>query len=115
MKTLSTAQSLEQQALNGADFGQLAHNNSLDSGTAAQNGTLGTVYQGEGQSPAPFDADAFGTGACAKGQCVVHGGTKYVIIPDQGEYLLFELTQPKMASIQSISDSQASRTSSIGG
>jgi hypothetical protein len=102
VKSLTTAQSLERQAVSGADFGQLAHDNSLDSTSAAQNGQLGTVYPGQGQYPAPFDADAFGSGPSQ-----THNGAKYIIITfSSAQYVLFELTQFKNVPLKSISDAQ---------
>ena len=98
VKTRATAQSLENQVFGGAEFGQLAHANSLDTTSAAQNGQLGTVYPG--QFNAEFDADAFGTGPSK-----THGSAKYVIISYSGQYALFELTQFKNVPLKSITDS----------
>lgn len=42
-----TANKLLQQVQKGADFGQLAHDKSLDPTTASNNGDLGTIYVGQ--------------------------------------------------------------------
>jgi len=54
----ATAQTIYSQLVNGADFGSLAANNSLDSGTKAKGGDLG--WFGKGAMLAPFEAAAFG-------------------------------------------------------
>jgi parvulin-like peptidyl-prolyl isomerase len=97
VNSVKDAQSLEQQAFHGSDFGQLAHDRSLDSTSGAQNGDLGTVYPG--QYGTSFDQKAFGQGA------KLDDG-KYVIIPFGQGYALFELTQKGTTPLKSISDAQ---------
>jgi parvulin-like peptidyl-prolyl isomerase len=99
VKTMQDAQNYEQQAQHGSDFGQLAHDHSLDSSTSGQNGDLGTIYPG--QLGITFDQVAFAKGA--------HPGN-YVIIPISGEYALLELTQPAQSPLKSISDSQTQQS-----
>jgi parvulin-like peptidyl-prolyl isomerase len=76
-----TAKKLLQQVQQGADFGQLAHDKSLDSGSASKNGDLGTVYIG--QLPAEFNDAVFAPHAHPQ---------KYVIAPVGTNYGLFEVT-----------------------
>lgn len=54
---LQEAQQLRSQLVGGADFAQLARENSDDPGSAAQGGLLGTF--GRGQMVAPFEEAAF--------------------------------------------------------
>lgn len=103
--SLKEAQAFQQQVQKGADFGQLAHDHSVDPNSAAQNGDLGTVYPG--QLGADFD-----TGALAKG---AHAG-KYqiILLPGQpgqpGQYALFELSGYALMPLKGISDPQTQQS-----
>lgn len=96
--TQAQAQSLEQQAAKGADFGQLAKAHSQDTQSAANNGELGTVYVGQ-LNPA-FDAAAFGT----------KSPSKYVVVPVNGKYALFEVTQQTSQPVSKLNDTQTEQT-----
>ncbi|HEV8192780.1 MAG TPA: peptidylprolyl isomerase [Ktedonobacterales bacterium] len=100
--TNADAERYEQQAMQGADFGALAKQYSLDKNTGAKGGDLGTVYVGEFNQVDPtFDASVFAPG--------VHP-PKYVVTPFRSEYALFEVTQPGTAPIKSIADPQFQQT-----
>jgi hypothetical protein len=99
VKTEADARALQQQAEQGADFGQLAHDHSIDSSLAAQNGELGTLYVG--QLVSSVDRAVFGPGT--------HPG-KYVIAPISGEYVLFEITDRGMGRA---TDAGSTQTQSI--
>src|SRR5262249_40572690 len=76
----NAAEKYEQQATQGADFGALAKQNSLDAESAAKGGDLGTVYVGEfSQIDPTFDRAVFTPS--------VHPA-KYVITPFNGRYAL---------------------------
>lgn len=92
------AEALEKQARQGADFGQLAKANSQDSQSAAQNGELGTVYVGQ-FTPA-FDAAVFAP----------KNPDKYVIVPVNGKYALFEVTQRTTQPLTALNNAQTEQS-----
>lgn len=97
VKTRQEAVSLQQQAEHGTDFGQLAKAHSLDSGTAAQGGEIGTVYLGQDSS---FDKLVF----------LAPHVSKYIIVPNSGVYLLAEITQRSEKPLASISNQQTQQS-----
>ena len=95
LKDQQTAKQMQQKAESGSDFAALARANSLNTTTGAQGGEIGTVFIG--QVTPEFDKAVFAPGA--------HPG-KYVILPIQGSYWLFELTNLGPQAVSTISDSQ---------
>ncbi len=95
LKDQQTAQQMQQKAESGSDFAALARANSLNTTTGAQGGEIGTIFIG--QVTPEFDKAVFAPGA--------HPG-KYVILPIQGSYWLFELTNLGPEAVSTISDSQ---------
>jgi parvulin-like peptidyl-prolyl isomerase len=83
------ANDLVTQAKNGADFGQLAKDHSLDTDSAAKGGDLGTIYIG--QISQEFSDAAFGPHATSD---------KYFAIPFGDNYAVFEVTDRKPAALQ---------------
>lgn len=98
VNTQAQAQKLQTEAQNGADFGQLAKANSLDTQSAANGGELGTFYVG--QLNAQFDAAVF----------AAKTPEKYVIVPVNGKYALFEVTQRTMQSLTALNDAQTEQS-----
>lgn len=96
--TQAQAQKLEAQAQKGADFGQLAKANSQDTQSAANGGELGTFDVG--QLNAQFDAAVFGAAT----------PSKYVIVPVNGKYALFEVTQRTTQALTALNDAQTEQT-----
>jgi peptidyl-prolyl cis-trans isomerase C len=98
--TKAQAQQLAQQAQQGADFAQLAKANSSDQ-SSSSGGDVGTVYPGVIEAAVPgFDKQAFGAAQAATGDapCYAHNtykstGTRYVILPFNGKYALFQIAQ----------------------
>jgi parvulin-like peptidyl-prolyl isomerase len=91
----SDATHLKQQAQGGADFGQLARTSSLDQQTGQNGGDLGVVYAG--QLSSALDQYLFSPAA-------IHAAQKYVTVPFQGKYVLFEVTQRGRTPLASITD-----------
>jgi len=89
--TQDQATSLLKQVQHGADFGQLAHNKSIDSQSAGKYGDLGTTYVG--QISPEFSQQVFPH--LARNQ----QPAKYVIAPVGTKYGLFEVTQPGKTAI----------------
>jgi parvulin-like peptidyl-prolyl isomerase len=89
------AAQLAQQAKKGADFGQLAKQNSQDSQTAGQGGDLGTVYAGRFNAiNAIFDTQIF----TAK--------DTYVTVTDNGTVYLFQVTKRANTALSELKDEQ---------
>lgn len=91
------ANDLLKQVQNGADFAQLAKQSSQDPQTAQAGGELGTIYIG--QFGPPFDTDVF-----------AHTHSKYVIIPINSEYALFEVTDPANVPLSGLNNQQNEQT-----
>ena len=98
VNTQADAQKLEAEAQKGADFGQLAKANSQDTQSAANGGELGTVYVG--QLNTQFDTAVFGAKTPAK----------YVVVPVNGKYALFEVTGRTTQSLTALNDAQTEQT-----
>ncbi|MGH2515952.1 MAG: peptidylprolyl isomerase [Ktedonobacterales bacterium] len=96
--TTQHAQSLEDQLVRGADFAQLAKQDSLNTQTAQAGGEYGTVYIG--QFGPQFDAQVF---AKTPGE--------YVIIPISGGAALFEITKPANVSLSALNNATNEQTS----
>lgn len=94
-KDQAAAQKLQQQAESGIDFATLARANSQNSSTGSQGGEIGVIYPGT-VSP-QFDQEVFGPKS--------HPG-KYVIVPIQESYWLFELSDLGPHSLSTITDAQ---------
>jgi hypothetical protein len=107
------AQQLEQQAQQGADFAELAKQNSLDAQSAATGGDLGTDYFGQfSQINDTYDALIF-AGATPTGAsgCYDHnaytaaaGTVHYVSLPDGDQYLLFQVSDLRDRPLSEITD-----------
>jgi hypothetical protein len=81
LSSASDAQSMLQQAQNGADFGQLSHDHSIDQSIAAQNGDLGTVYAGQFSAQAqPLEDAIFGPHANPNKFFIVQVGQQYLVV-----------------------------------
>ncbi len=89
--TQDRATSLLKQVQHGADFGQLAHDKSIDSQSAGKYGDLGTTYVG--QISPEFSQQVFPR--LARNQ----KPQPYVIAPVGAKYGLFEVTQPGKTAI----------------
>ena len=96
--TCGEAQKLETQAQQGADFGQLAKANSLDTQSAANGGDIGTFTVG--QLGTQFDTAVFGTKSPAK----------YVVMPVNGQCALFEVTQRTTQPLTASNNAQTEQT-----
>lgn len=96
--TQAQAQALQKQAEQGADFGQLAKAHSQDTQSAANNGDLGTIYVG--QLNTAFDTAVFGTKSPGK----------YVVVPVNGKYALFEVTQLSSQPVAKLNDAQTEQS-----
>lgn len=95
VKDQQTAKEMQQKAESGSDFAALARASSMNTTTGAQGGEIGTVFIG--QVTPEFDKAVFLAGA--------HPG-KYVILPIQSSYWLFELTDLGPHTVSSITDTQ---------
>lgn len=95
-KDQQTAQGLLQKAQSGSDFATLARDNSLDKGTGAKGGEIGTLFIG--QISNEFDKAVFVPGA--------HPG-KYLVQEIQGTFWLFELTDLGPHAVSTLNDSQS--------
>jgi len=109
------ASQLQQQAANGADFAQLAQQNSLDAQSGANGGDLGNAYFGQfGQFNDTYDTHLFaGATPAAAGGCYNHnayaanaGTTHYEILQDGDQYLLFQISELRDRPLSEISDTQ---------
>ncbi|WIG61706.1 MAG: hypothetical protein OJF49_004454 [Ktedonobacterales bacterium] len=110
------AQQLLQQVQSGADFGELAKANSLDTQSAPNGGEFGTVYVGQFATALPdFDKIAFAgvnpattAAGCAAKNTYPKGSDKprYFILSANGQYVLFEVSQISDAPLKGISNSQ---------
>jgi parvulin-like peptidyl-prolyl isomerase len=87
------------QAKNGADFGQLAKDHSLDATSAPKGGDLGRIYAGELNDA--FTAMAFGASATKD---------KYFAIPYGTSFAVFEVTDRKLAALPDGISSQGQQT-----
>lgn len=92
------AQSLEKQLVSGADFAQLAKQDSLNTQTAQTGGEFGTVYIG--QFGSQFDSQVF-----------AKTPSKYVIFPITGGAALFEVTKPANMSLSALNNIDNEQTS----
>lgn len=90
--TQDQATSLLKQVQKGADFGQLAHDKSIDSQSAGKYGDLGIMYVG--QISPEFSQQVFPR--LARNQ---PPQKQYVIAPVGTKYGLFEVTQPGKTAI----------------
>lgn len=88
------ANDLKGQLEHGADFAQLAKQNSQDAQTAQAGGEYGTVYIG--QFDPQFDAQVF-----------AKTPAKYVIVPIGQEYALLEVTQPANKPLSALGSPQS--------
>lgn len=113
----SEATQIEQQAKQGADFGQLAKQHSLDSTSAASGGEVGTFAFGELslQSQA-FEQQVFSgftpvvSGGCYGQNHYADGGVRYIITPgSNNQYVLYQ-AQLSDQPLKSIKDSQTQST-----
>jgi len=101
-KKQADAQAMLTQLQGGASFAALAQTH--DDQSVPAGGDFGTVYLGQLSGLPSFDQKALldtPTNASA---------VRYVILNDAGEWELFELTQPGMKSIASLTDAQAQQT-----
>lgn len=107
VKTQSQAESLEKQVEHGADFGQLAHQNNLDSGLAASNGDLpqSSYLVGELGSGSAL-AQSIDQAIFAPGKQNV----KYAIVSVQGEWALIEVTQRANKPLSQITDANTEQS-----
>jgi hypothetical protein len=100
------ANDLLKQAKNGADFGKLAKDHSLDTATAPNGGELGTIFIG--QISQEFSDTTFGPNATSD---------KYVVTSIGESYAVFEITDRKLAPIPdgvSSQDQQATISAWMG-
>lgn len=94
VKTQADAEAILKQLQGGADFATLAKTKSLDAQSGANGGDLGTVYVG--QFVAAFDKMVFDT----------HRSERYVIVPFQGSYGVFEILSRGQAPLSAVPDTQ---------
>ena len=119
-KDMQTAQKLQQQAESGSDFAALARANSLNKTSGAQGGELGTAFVGEistsfaravlNELPVQAASSVLGTFSTQFDKAVfAHGAHpgKYVILPFQSGYWLFELTDLGPHPLSTLSNTQA--------
>ena len=93
------ADDLLAQAKNGADFGQLAKDHSLDTDSASKGGDLGRVYAG--QLSDEFNNIAFGTKAT---------NDKYFATPYGDNFAVFEITDRKSTALPQGTSAQDQQT-----
>jgi parvulin-like peptidyl-prolyl isomerase len=93
------ADDLLAQAKNGADFGQLAKDHSLDVTSAPKGGDLGRIYAGELNDE--FTNTAFGSRAT---------NDKYFEIPYGNSFAIFEVTDRKPAALPDGISAQGQQT-----
>lgn len=98
VKTLKDANDIVAAVKSGQDFATLAKTRSLDTGSAAKGGDLGTVYPGE-FIPA-FDTHVFKD---MKGEGVV-------IVPFTSDYGVFQITKRAMTPLSDVKDAQTQNT-----
>jgi parvulin-like peptidyl-prolyl isomerase len=94
--TAQEADNLLTQAENGADFGQLAKDHSLDTTSAPKGGDLGRVYAGELNDD--FTSKVFGPNATNE---------KYFQMPYGNSFAVFEVTDRKTAALPDGTSSDA--------
>jgi hypothetical protein len=94
VKTQAEAEAIVKQLQGGADFAALAKAQSLDTQSAAKGGDLGTVYVG--QFVTAFDTMAFDT----------HRSERFIIVPFQGSYGVFEILSRGQAPLSAVPDAQ---------
>ncbi len=94
LKTQSDADSIVKQLQGGADFAALAKSKSLDTQSGANGGDLGTVYVG--QFVTAFDKSVFESPSVER----------YIIVPFQGSYGVFEVLSRGQAPLSAVTDSQ---------
>jgi len=93
------ADDLLAQVKNGADFGQLAKDHSLDTTSAPKGGDLGRIYVGELNDD--FTSKAFGPNATNE---------KYFDMPYGNSFAVFEVTDRKPAALPDGISSQGQQT-----
>ncbi len=94
VKTQADADAIIKQLQDGADFATLAKTKSLDVQSGAAGGDLGTVYVG--QFVAAFDTMVFGT----------QSASRYIVVPFQGSYGVFEILSRGQAPLSAVPDAQ---------
>ena len=94
VKTQKDANDIVAAAKSGQDFATLAKTRSLDTGSAANGGQLGTVYPG--QFIAAFDTHVFKD----------MRGDGVVIVPFTSDYGVFQITGRAMAPLSAVKDAQ---------
>lgn len=95
VKTRADADSIVSAVKGGQDFATLARTRSLDSGSAAKGGDLGTVYPG--QFLPAFDTSVFKDMT----------GTGVVVVSLSPDYGVFQITGRKMEPLSALKNSQA--------
>ena len=113
----SMAAQLEQQAKQGAVFGQLAKQHSLDSSTAASGGEVGSFSFGELALQSPtLEQQVFSgftpvvSGGCYRQNHYANGGVRYIIASGgNNQYVLYQ-AQLSDQPLKSIKDSQTQST-----
>lgn len=95
VKTRADADAIVAAVKGGQDFATLARTRSLDAGSAANGGDLGTVYPG--QFLPAFDTGVFKNMT----------GTGIVVVSLSPDYGVFQITARKMAPLSDIKNSQA--------
>jgi foldase protein PrsA len=95
VKTQKDANDIVAAAKSGQDFATLAKTRSLDTGSAANGGQLGTVYPG--QFIAAFDTHVFKD----------MQGDGVVIVPFSSDYGVFQITGRALTPLSTVKDAQA--------
>lgn len=94
VQTQADADAILKQLQGGADFAALAKASSLDTQSGANGGDLGTIYVG--QFVPAFDTQVFDTQRDAR----------YVIVPFQGAFGVFEILGRGQAPLSAVTDPQ---------
>lgn len=94
VKTQADADAIVKQLQGGADFAALAKASSLDTQSGAKGGDLGTIYVG--QFVPAFDTQVFDTQQDAR----------YVVVPFQNAFGVFEIVSRGQASLSAVTDPQ---------
>lgn len=113
----SEAAQLEQQAKQGADFGELAKKHSLDTASSASGGEVGTFALGElSQQSETIEKQVFSgiipvvSGGCYRQNHYADGGVRYFIIPDGSNQFALVQAQLSDQPLKSIKDSTTQST-----